>query len=319
VTPLLPLQAASTGNAVGDFLVRYLGTDPSYAGPIGKAITFVVVAAVVYYLGKALLLPLTGRLMDRQGLDAHAKQPIRKLLVILLAFAAVGFAFAFAGFGNILTAFATIGAAATLAVGFAMKDVIANFVAGIFIYTDHPFRIGDWIEWDDNAGIVEDISLRVTRVRTFDNELLTVPNSVLNSAQIINHSAPVTKTRVKVPVGVAYGSDLDVVEECLLGAAEAVEDVASNPTPRVRFRGFGDSSLDYELLVWVHHPLQDSKTVHALNHAIHDRFVAAGVEVPFPQRDLHVRTTSSERASAGVAVAEFESDGGDDVGRGDPV
>jgi len=200
---------------------------------------------------------------------------------------------------------------AGIAVGFAAKDTVANFFGSIALYVDDTYRVGDYVVLDSGvAGTVLDISIRSTRLLARDNVVVTVPNSVLNSAQIINHSAPMTKTRVKIPVGVAYGSDLDVVEACLLDAAEAVEDVASNPSPRVRLREFGRSSLDYELLVWVRHPLHDGKATHALNRAIHDRFADAGVEIPFPQRVLHVDgAEATERAADVASDADAERPG----------
>ncbi|MDX1747680.1 MAG: mechanosensitive ion channel, partial [Halobacteriales archaeon] len=157
-----------------------------FAGTLGDALSFLVAFLVVYILGTVVLLPVLTRLMDARGLDAHAQKPLRKLTWFVVVFSGIAVAFGFAGFANFLQSLATIAAAATLAIGFAMQDVIKNFVAGVFIFTDRPFRIGDWIEWDGYSGIVEDISFRVTRVRTFDNELLTVPNADLSDGVIKN-------------------------------------------------------------------------------------------------------------------------------------
>ncbi|GGL56978.1 mechanosensitive ion channel family protein [Halocalculus aciditolerans] len=205
-----------------------------------------------------------------------------------------------------ITPFLASAGIAGIAIGFAAKDTVANFFGSIALYVDNTYKVGDYVVLDTGvAGTVLDISIRSTRLLTRDNVVVTVPNSVLNSAQIINNSAPVTKTRIKVPVGVAYGSDLDVVEACLLDAAAAEDHVARSPEPRVRLRGFGDSGLDYELLAWVRHPLHDAKATHALNRAIHDRFVDAAVEIPFPQRDLHVRTSD---LAGGIDAADVSAD-----------
>ncbi|MFB6240397.1 MAG: mechanosensitive ion channel family protein, partial [Gemmatimonadota bacterium] len=174
----MPLQVG--GGAVGTAL-RDLGVPEGVAGIVGAVVGFVVAFAVVYLLGQAVVIPLVDRLLNARDLDRHARAPLKKVTWFVIVFAAIAVAFGFAGFPNFLQSLATIAAAATLAIGFAMQDVLRNFVSGVFIFTDRPFRIGDWIEWDGGSysGIVEDISLRVTRVRTFDNELLTVPNSQL--------------------------------------------------------------------------------------------------------------------------------------------
>ncbi|ELY52457.1 mechanosensitive ion channel domain-containing protein, partial [Natronococcus jeotgali] len=142
-------------------------------------IRFVVAFAVVLAIGRLVLVPLVNRAFDRRDLDEHVRNPLLMLTRFGVLFVAVAGAFGFAGYENFLVSLAGIAAAGALAVGLALQNVISNFVAGVFIYVDKPFRIGDWIEWDngDYAGVVEDISLRVTKVRTFDNELLTVPNS----------------------------------------------------------------------------------------------------------------------------------------------
>ena len=212
VAPVLLQQsdAVEPANFVAEYLSATFNLPLPYANPIGMAALFVVAFVAVYVLGKILVQPVVSRLLDARGLDEHAKRPLQKATGIAILFAAAGVAFAAAGLGNLVTALATVAAAATLAIGFAMQDVIANFVAGIFIFTDKPFRIGDWIEWDGNSGIVEDISFRVSRVRTFDNELLTVPNSELTDGVIKN---PVAKDslRLKVPFGIGYDDDIEGV------------------------------------------------------------------------------------------------------------
>lgn len=139
---------------------------------------------------------------------------------------AVGLGFALAGYGNVLLALSTVAAAATLAIALAMQDVIKNLVAGAFIYTDRPFRTGDWIEWEANSGYVEDISLRVTRVQTFDNEHLTVPNSQLTGDVIKNYDRNGTlRLRFVSP------DDVDEATGLILNAARATEGLLDDPAP----------------------------------------------------------------------------------------
>jgi len=285
----IPLQTdqVEVSGPVADLLVEALGLNVSLANAIGSAVTFVVVAIVVYLLGRVTVVPLVNRVLRSRELDEHARKPLRKLTGIVVGFAAVGVAFAFAGYGNILTAIATVGAAATLAIGFAMQDVLANFVAGIFIFTDKPFRIGDWIEWDGNSGIVEDISFRVTRVRTFDNELLTVPNSNLTDDVIKN---PVAKKqlRLQAAFGIGYDDDIERANEIILEEAHAHPDILDDPAPSVRLAELGDSSVVLKSRVWIDDPSRSDfvKTRGEYVTAVKERFDEEDINIPYPNRTL---------------------------------
>ena len=126
---------------VGRFLIEF-GLPYRYAAPLGAAVTSIA----LYAIGRAVVIPIVRRTLDARGLERHAERPLLRITRILVGFVVVAVAFGFAGYGNILTSLATIGAAATLAIGFALQDVLKNFVSGVFIYTDRPFRIGDWVE-----------------------------------------------------------------------------------------------------------------------------------------------------------------------------
>mgnify|MGYP006276769715 FL=1 len=281
---MIPLQAGLSGLAK---TMNDLGVPEAYAETVADGILFVMAFVAVVVVGRVIVLPLVDRLLDRRGLDRHAKVPLKKLVNFAVYFAALGVAFAFAGFGNILTALATIGAAATLAIGFAMQDVIANFVAGIFIFTDKPFRIGDWIEWDGNSGVVEDISLRVSRVRTFDNELLTVPNSQLTDGVIKNPVAK-DKLRLQVLFGIGYDDDIDGATDIILEEAEAHADILADPEPSVRLTELGDSSVGLTSRVWISDPSRSDfvKTRAEYVQAVKERFDDAGIDIPYPNREL---------------------------------
>jgi len=229
MTGLVPLQSNLDG--VVAKLLAEVGVPPRYADPAGAAITFVLAFVGVYLLGRLLLLPAARRFMDNRELDRHAQRPLEKLLKALIIFLALTAAFGFADYGDILTSLATIAAAGTLAIGFAMQDVIKNFVAGIFIFTDKPFRIGDWIEWDDHSGVIQDISLRVSRVRTFDNEQLTVPNSHLTDGVIKNPVAN-DRLRMKFTFGIGYDDDIEQATETIVAAAEDHPDILDEPAAR---------------------------------------------------------------------------------------
>jgi len=177
-----------------------------------------------------------------------------------------------------------------IAVGFAAKDTLANLFAGIFIVADAPYKIGDFIVLDTGErGRVSQIGLRSTRLLTRDDIEITVPNAVIANAKITNESGgPSEKERVRVPVGVAYGSDIDRVREVLLEVAHSNESIDSNPEPRVRFRSFGDSGLKFELLGWIHEPVLRGQVIDALNTEVYKRFAAEGIEIPYPKRDVYL-------------------------------
>ncbi|MFB6298667.1 MAG: mechanosensitive ion channel family protein [Halobacteriales archaeon] len=260
---------------------------PGYALAITQLLYFLIAFFGIYLIGRLMILPVVNRILTSRDLDAHARKPLRKLVSILIGFVAIAVAFGFAGYGDFLQSLATIAAAATLAIGFAMQDVLKNFVAGVFIFTDRPFRIGDWIEWDGNAGIVEDISLRVSRVRTFDNELLTVPNSQLTDGVIKN---PVAKDtlRLKVPIGISYDDDIEEATDILIEEAEQHEDILVNPEPSVRLTELGDNAVVLQSRIWISNPSRSDfvRTRGEYVTNVKNRFDEAGIEFPFPQRDL---------------------------------
>lgn len=185
---------------------------------------------------------------------------------------------------------------AGVAVALAAKDTLANVFGGISVFLDRPYRLGDYIVLDSGErGEVVMIGARSTRIKTRDDITVSVPNAVIANAKIVNESAPVPRFRVRVAVGVAYGSDIDLVERVLLECAGQVEGVSREPAPRVRFRAFGDSSLDFELLCWAEEPSLRGLVIHQLNRAIYHAFARHGITIPFPQRDLHLVS-----AAAGV-------------------
>jgi len=257
------------------------------AQALESAALFLIAFGVVYVLGKAVVMPLMGRTLDRRDLDDHAKKPLLRLAWGLVLFAAVGVAFAAGGFGNILTSLATIAAAAALAIGLATQNVISNFVSGVFIYADKPFRIGDWIEWNDNSGVVEDISLRVTRVRTFDNELLTVPNSDLTS-NVVKNPVAKEKLRLKFVFGIGYDDDVEQATDIIVEEAENHPDIMNDPAPSVRLTELADSYVGLQSRIWIDQPSRADyvKTRGEYVTNVKARFDEVGIDIPYPQREL---------------------------------
>ncbi|MDH5783994.1 MAG: mechanosensitive ion channel [Chromatiales bacterium] len=178
-----------------------------------------------------------------------------------------------------------------IAVGFAAKDTLANLFSGVFILADTPYKIGDYIVLDSGErGEVTHIGIRSTRILTRDDVEVTIPNSIMGNTKIINESGgPYTKYRIRVKVGVAYGSDVDRVRELLMAAAGEEQAICADPEPRVRLRAFGPSSLDFELLGWIEEPSLRGRVVDALLTTIYKRFVAEGIEIPYSKHDLYIK------------------------------
>jgi len=180
---------------------------------------------------------------------------------------------------------------AGIAIGFAAKDTVANFFGGMALYFDDTYKIGDYVILDSGeAGTVVKVGIRSTTLRTRSEKLVTVPNSVLNAAKVTNASAPGKRTRIKVPIGVGYGTDIDAFEELAVETALDESLVLDSPKPRMRFREFGDSALKYELLCWVRTPTRENKARHKLNRALYKALDEHDIEIPFPQRDVTMRT-----------------------------
>jgi small-conductance mechanosensitive channel len=178
-----------------------------------------------------------------------------------------------------------------LALGFAAKDSLANLFSGIFILADAPYKIGDYINLDSGErGEVTQIGLRSTRLLTRDDVEITVPNAVIANAKIINETGgPSAKQRIRIKVGVAYGSDVDLLREVLTEIATNHLKTCNDPAPRVRFRSFGDSSLDFELLCWIDEPWLRGQVTDALNTEVYKRLRKEKIEIPYPKRDVYIK------------------------------
>ena len=178
-----------------------------------------------------------------------------------------------------------------IAVGFAAKDTLANLFSGVFILADAPYKIGDYVVLDTGErGEITHIGIRSTRMMTRDDVEVTVPNSVMGNTKIFNESGgPEEKSRIRIAIGVAYGSDIDKVRQILMGIALSDEAVCEDPEPRVRFRQFGASSLDYELLCWIEQPMLRGRVIDALNTNIYKAFITEGVEIPYSKQDIYIK------------------------------
>jgi MscS family membrane protein len=179
-----------------------------------------------------------------------------------------------------------------IAVGFAARDTLANLISGVSIVADAPYKIGDYIVLDTGErGIVTELGMRSTRLLTRDDVEISIPNAVMGNAKITNESGgPAVEHRIRIPVGVAYGSSPEQVVEVLEDIARDEELVLDFPAPRIRMRGFGASSLDFEMLGWIRLPEQRGLAKHRLLMEIEKRFREENIEIPFQQHDIHIRS-----------------------------
>jgi len=184
-----------------------------------------------------------------------------------------------------------------IAVGFAAKDTLSNLFSGVFIVADTPYKVGDFVVLDDRIrGEVVEIGLRSTRLLTRDDIEVTVPNAVIANSQIVNQTGgPHEKMRVRVKVEAAYGSDVDQVEEVLLGCVEGADHVSGEPAPRVRFREFGASGLVFELLAWIDEPVFRGRVLHDLNRRVYKAFSYSRIEIPYAKRDVYIKEMPGTR------------------------
>lgn len=174
-----------------------------------------------------------------------------------------------------------------IVVGFAAREALANFIGGVALYFDDTYRVGDVIVLESGErGTVSHVGIRSTSVITRDNVAVTIPNSLLNSTQVVNQSAPQQKQRITIPISVAYGTELAQVDDILEAVCDAVEDIEETPEPRIFLLAFGDSALEFELRVYTRHPFRENRVRNEVNRRVYDRFGAAGIEIPFPQRTI---------------------------------
>ena len=181
----------------------------------------------------------------------------------------------------------------SVVIGFAAKDTLGNLFAGLFIMADSPYKEGDYINLDTGErGYVRQIGTRSTRILTRDDVEITIPNSVIATSKIINESGgPSENERIRITLDVAYGSNIEKVKDIMLNIALASDKICENPKPRVRFRQFGESGLNLQLLGWIKKPELRGSVIDELSVAIYNKFNEENIEIPFPQRTIHLKKT----------------------------
>lgn len=258
-------------------------TPSSVLTGVAIIILFVIIAAIA---GRGVR-----RALERTGMTEGGRFAMAKIVRYVLWF--TGFGVALNTMGVSLGAVFAASTVILVGLGFGLQEIAKNFVSGLILLVEQPIKRGDFIQVKDTYGVVEDIRLRATHVLTRDSVTIIVPNNDLIVSQVENHSTPQSSVRVAIRVGVAYGSDVHKVKELLLAAAADVGPVMRAPRPVVRFDDFGESSLDFTLLVWVPDAAQDLIIASDVRFEIDKRFRDNGVQIPFPQRDVHIKSGST--------------------------
>ncbi|MTI82886.1 MAG: mechanosensitive ion channel [Firmicutes bacterium] len=232
------------------------------------------------------------KVYDRYDLERGMRYNFNRLVqygIIVIAFLV-----ALPSIGFDLGALTVFAGVLGIGIGFGIQNIVSNFISGLIILFERPIKVGDRIKLVDLHCDVEHINIRSTVVRTRNNEHIIIPNSEFIENQVVNWSYGDPQIRQQILVGVAYDSNVRMVEKLLLDAAAEHEQILNDPPPRVDFLNFGDSALDFRLLYWIPNPVIRTRVKSALNFKINDLFQEHGVEIPFPQRDINLRSLDTE-------------------------
>jgi small-conductance mechanosensitive channel len=261
-------------------------------GAVSVSFTAILTGVVVFLLVSVGTRWVTSvvdkKLLKRTGLDAGERNSIRTLVNYVGVVAAILIALSIVGVG--LSKLAIVAGALSVGIGFGLQSIVNNFVSGLILLFERPVKMGDWVVVPSGQGYVKRIGARATEIQTFDRASVIIPNSELVSSAVQNWFYKGRLGRLRVAVGVSYGSDPEQVRDILLDCAKQHPSISSNPATTVLWKDFGESSLDFELRAFVGDYADAYKIRSELRFAIFKAFKDAGVEIPFPQRDLHIRS-----------------------------
>ncbi len=291
VMPRLFPIVAGIWNAIGEASKVQWGfgsVNMTVANLFAFAIGIVIAVSLARFIRFVLDEDVFPRLQVASGKAGAASRLIYYVLLVL------GFLFALASAGFELSQLTLLISALGIGIGFGLQGIVNNFVSGLVVAFERPFQVGDMIEVGPLMGRVRTIGLRSSTIRTYDGAELIVPNANLISGELINWTLSDRKRRIDIPVDVAYGSDMQQVREILTKVAAEHPNAMDDPEPWALFRGFGDDGLKFELRFWTPDADERLRTFSEVALQINAEFEAAGITIPFPQRDLHLRTASDE-------------------------
>lgn len=255
---------------------------------LSSVLMFLVVLLSFLLISRVLNRALLRRILTRFHIERGIQYTMIRVSHYLIMITGAVVAFQFVGID--LSGLAVIFGLLSVGIGFGLQNITSNFVAGLILLFERPIKTGDRVTVGDTEGDVIAINMRATTIRSLNNIAIIVPNSEFVSSNVINWSHGDPKIRLDIEVGVSYGSDLDLVLKALKEVALGHTDVLDSPEPEVLLASFGDSSWNMKLRAWVAHPKRHYVTRSEINCAIVRKFKEYGIEIPFPQRDLHVRS-----------------------------
>lgn len=226
--------------------------------------------------------------LDDKELDPGIKGSIQTIIRYLVVL--VGALITLDTVGISMSSLAAVGAVFMVGIGFGLQNIASNFISGLIILLERPIKVGDLVEVAGVSGRVAEIRARSTIIHTRDDVAIIVPNSQFISEQVVNESFSGENIRLKVPIGVSYNADPKVVEESLLEVGNNHPKVLQYPAPRVFFKEFGDNSLNFDLTVWVNDIWVGEKILSDIRFSIMKKFKEESIEIPFPQRDIHIKS-----------------------------
>lgn len=254
-------------------------------------IMFLFIMILFIFLSRLLKRLFFERLLNKFQIDESIRYPMLRVIhyfiIIIGAFVSLQFV------GIDLSGLAVIFGMLSVGIGFGLQNVTSNFVAGLILLFERPIRIGDRITVGDTEGEVTDINIRATKILTLNNISIIVPNSEFVSNNVINWSIGDPKIRLDIEVGVSYQSDLDKVLTVLKEVSLHHPETLENPKPKILFTGFGDSSWNMKVCVWINNPKKHHEIRSEINCEIVRKFRENQIEIPFPQRDIHFKNQLS--------------------------
>lgn len=283
-------------------------------GSVKVSVTSVVegllVLVATVFLSRILTRLLQRRIAKRAYLDPGLQYTLGRLTQYVIFILGVLLAIKVTSPAIDLTSIAVIFTALSVGIGFGLQYIAADIASGFILLFERPVRVGDRITIGEDEGDVQSINLRTTVVATNDRISIIVPNSRLVSQRLINWSYGDPHARIAIPVGVATDSDIELVTQTLLRAAEDIDNVLPDPPPKVQFLKFGDWSLDFRLLVWTNRPRLHTQIRSDINYRIERLFREARIEIPFPQTELRLRDGAALHLDAVDKFAGDDAAGG---------
>ncbi len=250
-------------------------------------VSFALAVTIAYLVSKFVITTSIKKVLADGGVPEEDIAAVTRVVHYFVVFLGIYIGLNFLGIQ--LTALLAVAGITGIVLGFGLQPIIANLISGFLLMAERTVRVGDWIEFDGMYGVVVDTGIRASTLRTIDNRYMLIPNRTFVENPFTNYSHRDKKIRISIPVGVAYGTDVEKVKEILTEIAEENEQVLDLPEPNVFFNEFGDSAYQFELACWISDPKYRKKTKSEINFEIRRRFREEGIEIPFPQTDVWLK------------------------------